>query len=115
MMVNKEKALKREIIRLRNSQNLGQTSFRRTRRLRNARAEYWKLMKKKAEVRVEEKKSKDKVKKEKLPKATKKKPEPEVEAEEIEADIDEKSDDEDFDLDDISLEDLYDDDEDVKE
>ncbi len=116
MMVNKEKALKREIVSLRNLQNRGQTSSRRTRRLRDARTEYWKLMKKKkAEGRVEERKPKDKVKKEKPPKESKKKPEPEAEVEEIEEVIDDESDDEELDLDDISLEDLYDDDEDVKE
>ncbi|MGY5874622.1 MAG: hypothetical protein RTU30_02645 [Candidatus Thorarchaeota archaeon] len=112
MMVNKEKALKREIVSLRNLQNRGQTSSRRTRRLREARTEYWKL-KKKVGVRVGEEKPKDEVKKKKPSKESKKKPEAEIE--EIEEVVDEESDDEELDLDDISLEDLYDDKEDVEE
>ncbi|MFW9798847.1 MAG: hypothetical protein ACFFD9_00265, partial [Candidatus Thorarchaeota archaeon] len=40
-MVNKEKAVKREITRLRKRQNPQQVDFRRMRKLRKARAELW--------------------------------------------------------------------------
>ena len=45
-MVNKEKALERELTRLRKSQNSTRVDFRRKRKLRKARTEYWKLKKK---------------------------------------------------------------------
>ena len=44
-MVNKEKALERELTRLRKVQNPSQVDFRRLRKLRKARTDYWKIKK----------------------------------------------------------------------
>ncbi|MHA2034222.1 MAG: hypothetical protein DRO73_00150 [Candidatus Thorarchaeota archaeon] len=82
--LNKQKALKRELTRLRKTQNPSAIDFRRMRRLRRARTTYWALLKKKhrlsEEVSVREKK-------EKKPKKEKKKKVKEPELEEIEPEL----------------------------
>ena len=69
--MNKQKALKRELTRLRKTQNPSAIDFRRMRRLRRARTTYWALLKKKhrlsEEVSVREKKEKKPKKKVKEP------------------------------------------------
>ena len=97
-MVNKEKALKREITRLRKTQNPQQTDLLRERRLRSARTEIWKLREKPLEASVmpeKEKKAKTpkKEKPKKIKKTKEKEPELEVleeepEIEKVDADID---------------------------
>ncbi len=81
--MNKQKALKRELTRLRKTQNPSAIDFRRMRRLRRARTMYWALLKKRhrlsEEVSVGEKK-------EKKPKKEKKKVK-EPELEEIEPEL----------------------------
>ncbi|MGD9382300.1 MAG: hypothetical protein PVI03_07640 [Candidatus Thorarchaeota archaeon] len=74
-MVNKEKTAKRNLIRIRKTQNPQQVDFRRLRRHRKARTEYWSFKKKPSAQVVTVKKEKAKPKK----KAPKKKKEPELE------------------------------------
>ncbi|MHA2020305.1 MAG: hypothetical protein ACW98J_03170 [Candidatus Thorarchaeota archaeon] len=74
-MVNKEKTAKRNMIRIRKTQNPQQVDFRRLRKHRKARTEYWSFKKKPSVQVVTEKKEKAKPKK----KAPKKKKEPELE------------------------------------
>ncbi len=66
--LNKEKALVRELTRLRKTQNPSATDFRRMRRLRKARARYWLLLKRRhgrigEQAKRPEKKGKKKEKK----------------------------------------------------
>ncbi len=84
-MVNTRKAVLRERTRLRKGQNPHQIDFKRMRKARKTRTEYWKLMKR-TRVKVsleEEPKSKKKAKKEKKPKKDTK-PEIEVIDEDLE-------------------------------
>ncbi len=74
-MVNKEKTAKRNLIRIRKTQNPQQVDFRKLRKHRKARTEYWSFKKKPSAQVVTEKKEKAKPKK----KAPKKKKEPELE------------------------------------
>ena len=84
-MTNKSKALKRELARLRTVQNPQQIDFRRMRKLRRARRDYWKLRKRIVPVsgKVQEKEEKPRKEKaakpEKKAKVEKKKKEPEIE------------------------------------
>ena len=94
-MVNKEKALERELIRLRKNQNPQQLDFRRMNKIRKVRTELWKLRRKRIGIASEEAPKKKDQKEKKEPKKEKKKEEP-VEDDEFDDDID--------------LEDLYDDD-----
>jgi hypothetical protein len=119
-MVNKEKALKRELTRLRKRQNPSQVDFRRMRKLRKARTEYWKLKKRPTAARREApevKKEKRKSRKERRRERKKEKPAPElevieepelegVEEEKTESGLTEKAE---------ELEDLYTYDEDIDE
>ncbi|NHJ13629.1 MAG: hypothetical protein EAX95_08130 [Candidatus Thorarchaeota archaeon] len=103
-MVNKEKALKREIIRLRKTQNAQQIDYRRMRKLRKARTEYWALKTvpgsaKKAIATPAKPEKKGKKEKEK-----KKEKEPELEIIEDEEEIEDLE--EDLEIDE-ELEDLY--------
>lgn len=74
-MVNKEKASKRDLIRIRKTQNPQQIDFRKMRKHRKARTEFWSFKKKPSAQVVTAKKEKAKPKK----KAPKKKKEPELE------------------------------------
>ncbi|MHA2004446.1 MAG: hypothetical protein ACW960_10100 [Candidatus Thorarchaeota archaeon] len=76
-MVNKEKASKRDLIRIRKSQNPEQIDFRRMRKHRKARTEFWAFKKKPSAQVVTTKKEKAKPKK-KAPKKKRKEPELEV-------------------------------------
>ncbi len=98
-MVNTEKAIKRDRIRLRRGQNSRQIDFKRMRKARIAGTEYWRLKKKIERVSEEEVSEKKDTKKEK---AKKKEPELEVIDEELEEIY---SDDEDIELDDEKLDD----------
>ncbi|MFW9889770.1 MAG: hypothetical protein ACFFER_16400 [Candidatus Thorarchaeota archaeon] len=62
-MVNKEKAAKRDLIRVRKSQNPQQIDFRRMRKQRKARSEFWAFKKKPSAHVVKEMKEKAKPKK----------------------------------------------------
>ena len=111
-MVNKEKALERELTRLRKSQNATQVDFRRIRKLRKARTEYWKL-KKKPTITVREapkvEKEKRKSRRERRLEKKKEEPHPElevIEEEEDEVGLTEKAD---------ELDDLYSYDEEIEE
>jgi hypothetical protein len=84
-MVNKEKAAKRDLIRIRKSQNPQQIDFRKMRRHRKARSEFWAFKKKPSAHVVTEKKEKAKPKK-KAPRR-RKKPELEVIDEEPELEV----------------------------
>lgn len=82
-MTNKQKALKRERIRLRKSQNPQQVDYRKIEKLRSARTEFWKI--KKRSSKAEEKTiSKIDTKEAKPEKEKKKEPELEVIEEEPE-------------------------------
>ncbi len=123
-MTNKQKALKRERVRLRKSQNPQQVDYRKIDRLRAAKTEFWKI--KKRSVKAEEKTiSKVDTKKDKPEKEKKKKvkePEleviedkPELEAIESEPElevIEEEPEEEEISK---ELEELYSDDEETKE
>jgi hypothetical protein len=87
-MVNKEKAAKRDLIRIRKSQNPQQIDFRKMRKHRKARSEFWAFKKKpSAHVVKEKKEKKEKAKpKKKAPRRTKK-PELEVIDEEPELEV----------------------------
>ncbi|MHA2139891.1 MAG: hypothetical protein ACXADC_02395 [Candidatus Thorarchaeota archaeon] len=87
-MVNKEKTAKRDLIRIRKTQNPQQIDFRRMRKHRRARTEFWSFKKKPSAHVVTEKKEKDASKK-KAPKkkAPKKKKEPELEVIEDEPEL----------------------------
>jgi hypothetical protein len=89
-MVNKEKALERELTRLRKSQNNSQVDYRRMRKLRKARTEYWKL-KKTPSVTVREipkaKKEKRKSRKKRRLEKRKEEPLPELEVVEEEPEL----------------------------
>ncbi|MHA2064377.1 MAG: hypothetical protein ACXABY_08360 [Candidatus Thorarchaeota archaeon] len=74
-MVNKEKTARRDLTRIRKAQNPQQVSFRRMRKHRKARTEFWSFKKKPSAHVVTDKKEKDASKK----KAPKKKKEPELE------------------------------------
>ncbi|MHA3962041.1 MAG: hypothetical protein AM325_000760 [Candidatus Thorarchaeota archaeon SMTZ1-45] len=122
-MVNKEKAIKRELTRLRKTQNPEQIDFRRMRKLRAAKTSLWKLKRKHtvapAKVSLTEKKKK-KVKPAKKPK--KKEPELEIledelELEVLDEDLELEEIEEEPELEEISedLEDLYSYDEDIDE
>ena len=74
-MVNKEKASKRDLIRIRKTQNPQQIDFRKMRKHRKARTEFWSFKKKPSAQVVTAKKEKAKPKK----KAPKKKKEAELE------------------------------------
>ncbi|MCF2135942.1 MAG: hypothetical protein K9W43_01760 [Candidatus Thorarchaeota archaeon] len=63
--MNKEKALKRELTRLRKRQNASAIDFRRMRRLRKARAQFWLLQKRKGVSTAPEKEVSKKEKKKK--------------------------------------------------
>lgn len=77
-MTNKQKALKRERVRLRKGQNPQQVDYRKIDKLRAARTEFWKI--KKRSVKAEEKTiSKVDATKSKPEKEKKKKKEPELE------------------------------------
>ncbi len=115
-MVNKEKNAKRDLIRIRKTQNPQQIDFRRMRKRRKARTEFWSFKKKPSANIVIEKKEKKKPKK----KAPKKKKEPEMEViddkpeleiidEEMELETIEENDDAEPELEviDDELEDLY--------
>ncbi|MFX0107674.1 MAG: hypothetical protein ACFE7R_05300 [Candidatus Hodarchaeota archaeon] len=90
-MVNREKAVKKELTRLRKTQNPQQIDFRRMRKLRKARTTYW-LTKKRTVVTPEVTRM-EKEEKKKKPKKEEKKPELEVieepELEEIDEDLEE--------------------------
>lgn len=79
-MTNKQKALKRERIRLRKSQNPQQVDYRKIDRLRAARTEFWKIKKRsgKAEEKTIAKVDTKKAKPEKEKKKKVKEPELEV-------------------------------------
>ena len=80
-MVNKEKALKQELIRLRQNQNPQQLDFRRMRKIRIAKAKLRSLKRRAVTPTVEapvEKVEKKKAKPEKKPKKKEKEPELEV-------------------------------------
>lgn len=119
-MTNKQKALKRERVRLRKSQNPQQVDYRKIDKLRAARTEFWKI--KKRSVKAEEKTiSKIDTKKAKPEKKKKKEPELEViedkpELEVIETEPELEVIEEEPETEEISkeLEDLYSDDDDVK-
>lgn len=118
-MVNKEKALERELIRLRKTQNPSQENSRRERKLRKARTEYWKLRKKPSiavreipKAEKEKRKSRkerrlDKMKEEPLPELEVVEDEPELEVIDEEEDVDSELADE--------LDDLYTYDEEIDE
>ncbi|MFW9974403.1 MAG: hypothetical protein ACFFDQ_03920 [Candidatus Thorarchaeota archaeon] len=114
-MVNKEKAIKRELTRLRKTQNPEQINFRRMRKIRAAKTSLWKLKRKQTVVSVKvataEKKKTTKVKPAKKPKM--KEPELEIIEEEPELEVIEDE----PELEEISedLEDLYSYDEDIDE
>lgn len=120
-MTNKQKALKRERIRLRKSQNPQQVDCRKIDRLRAARTEFWKIKKRsgKAEektiAKVDTKKAKpkkEKKKKVKEPELEVIEDKPEIEAEpELEV-IEEEPEEEEISK---ELEELYSDDDDVIE
>jgi hypothetical protein len=82
-MVNKEKTAKRDLMRIRKTQNPQQVDFRRMRKLRKARTEYWSFKKKPSAHVVADKKEKAAPKK----KAPKKKKEPELEVIEDEPEL----------------------------
>ena len=120
-MVNKEKAIERELTRLRKGQNPSQVDFRRIRKLRKARTEYWKL-KKKPTVAVREtimaKKETKKSRKERRLDKKKEEPLPELELVEDEPELEVVEDKEtESGLTDIAdeLKDLYTYDDDVEE
>ena len=79
-MTNKQKALKRERVRLRKSQNPQQVDYRKIDRLRAARTEFWKIKKRsgKAEEKTISKVDTKKAKPEKEKKKKVKEPELEV-------------------------------------
>ncbi|MCK4566278.1 MAG: hypothetical protein KAU48_03105 [Candidatus Thorarchaeota archaeon] len=123
-MTNKQKALKRERVRLRKSQNPQQVDYRKIDRLRAARTEFWKIKKRsgKAEEKTISKVDTKKAKPEKEKKKKVKEPELEVieDKPELEA-IEEKPEleviEEEPEEEEISkeLEELYSDDDDVLE
>lgn len=104
-MVNKEKAARRELIRLRKNQNPQQVDFKRMRRLRDARSDFWALKKKPVTAPVIEVKKKEKPKK--APKKKEKEPEMEIIEDEPELELidEELYDDEEIDS---ELKELYD-------
>jgi hypothetical protein len=93
-MVNKERAAKRDLIRIRKSQNPQQIDFRKMRKHRKARSEFWAFKKKPSAHVVQEKKEKAKPKK-RAPRRRKKpeleviEEEPELEAIEDEPELEE--------------------------
>ena len=119
-MVNKEKALERELTRLRKRQKTGQVDFRRMRKLRKARTEYWKL-RKKPSIAVREtpkvEKEKRKSRKERRLDKEKEEPLPELELVEDEPELEVKEEDTESGPADLAdeLEDLYTYDEDIDE
>jgi hypothetical protein len=119
-MVNKEKALERELIRLRKSQNTEQVNFRRMRKLRKARTEYWKL-RKKPSIAVREvpkvEKEKRKSRKERRLDKKEEEPLPELEVVEDEPELEVVEEDTESGSEDLAdeLEDLYTYDEDIEE
>jgi hypothetical protein len=84
-MVNKEKAAKRDLIRIRKSQNPQQIDFRKMRKHRKARSEFWEFKKKPSAHIVREKKEKAKPKK----RAPRKRKKPELEVIEEEPELEE--------------------------
>lgn len=98
-MVNKEKSLERERVRLRKDQNPQQVDFKRMDQKRAVKTEFWKLKKRPARIPTTVKPSKKAEKKPKAEKVEKKKDkEPELEIVEEEPEIEEI---------DEELEDLY--------
>ncbi|MFW9965592.1 MAG: hypothetical protein ACFFEA_00415 [Candidatus Thorarchaeota archaeon] len=116
-MVNKEKNAQRDLIRIRKTQNPQQIDFRRMRKRRKARTEFWSFKKRPSAHIVVEKKEKKKKPKKKAPKKKKEpemeiiddKPELEIIDEEVELETIEEDDDEEPELEviDEELEDLY--------
>jgi hypothetical protein len=86
-MVNKEKAAKRDLIRIRKSQNPQQIDFRKMRKHRKARSEFWAFKKKPSAHVVIEKKEKAKPKPKKKAPRRRKEPELEVIEEEPELEV----------------------------
>jgi hypothetical protein len=78
-MVNKEKSLERERVRLRKSQNPQQIDFKRMDKKRSVRSEFWKLKKKGIKAPVKAAPAKKAEKKQKPLKEKKKEKEPELE------------------------------------
>ncbi len=99
--MNKQKAVKRDLTRLRKTQNPGQTNFRRMRKLRKARIEFWKTKTVGVSTTV-----KKEVKAEKPKKEKKKEKEPELEILDEEPELEEI---------DEELEELYSYDEDIED
>ncbi len=123
-MTNKQKALKRERVRLRKGQNPQQVDYRKIDRLRAARTEFWKIKKRSSKAeekiisKVDDKKSKptkEKKKIEKEPELEVIEDKPELEAIEEEPELEVIE--EEPEAVEISkeLEDLYSDDEETKE
>jgi hypothetical protein len=111
-MVNKEKASKRDLIRIRKSQNPQQIDFRRLRKHRKARTEFWSFKKKPSAHVVTKKKEKDAPRK-KAPRR-RKKPELEVIDQEPELEvIEEKEEAPEIEVIDEELEELYSYDDDI--
>ncbi|MHA1925004.1 MAG: hypothetical protein ACXABV_12460 [Candidatus Thorarchaeota archaeon] len=112
-MVNKEKASKRDLIRIRKTQNPQQIDFRKMRKHRKARTKFWSFKKTPSTQVVTAKKEKTKPKK----KARRKKKEPELEVIEDEPEvfdqepelevIEEKDEEPELEVIDEELEDLY--------
>ena len=123
-MTNKEKALKRERIRLRKNQNPQQVDYKRMDKVRSVKTEYWKMKRhsgiaeKKAITKPDDKKpkpKKEKKKKEKEPELEVVEEKPELEVIEDEPELEEITEDDDSVEIDKELEELYSDDDDVDE
>lgn len=101
-MVNKQKAVKRDLTRLRKTQNPGQIDFRRMRKLRKTRIEFWKAKTVGVSTTVKKEVKAEKPKREKK----KKEKEPELEILDEEPELEEL---------DEELEELYSYDEDIED